>query len=145
MPYKLRLAQAIRDEEAKYLQERVFHILGPGIVILAFIAFVGWLAVRVIKTPELFGGGAFDLIGYGTLGVAISLSLAKGYTIDKWLSVGQELSTAHLARIARIEAVITLMENGELEKTAGAPSVPDDPWTRALSPETPQEDTTTAA
>lgn len=139
MPFKSRLIQAIRDEEGKLLTEQAFHIAGPGVVIAGFIAIAGWFAVRVIRAPELFGGGAFEVIGYGFLGVVIALWLTKGYTFEKWLDGWVQLGKAHLERVAKIEAVMAKLERDELERiglatgTGDASAPQDDPWRRALA------------
>lgn len=144
MPFKSRLIQAIRDEEAKLRTEQAIHVAGPGVVLIAFMAIAGWLAVRVIRAPELFGGGAFEVIGYGFLGVVIAGWLTKGYTLEHWLERWVQLRKEHLERVAKIEAVMAKLERDELEKVELAAGVPppqpdDDPWLRALA--TPQENT----
>lgn len=145
MPLKSRLIQAIRDEEAKLRTEQALHIAGPGAVVGLFIAIAGWFAVRVIRAPELFGGGAFEIIGYGFLGGVIVSSLTKTYSVERWLDGWVQLRKAHLERIARIEAVMAKLEQDELARAtelaaAGeAPAQPDsDPWMRALA--TSQQD-----
>ena len=138
MPFKSRLIQAIRDEEAKLRTERAIHVAGPGIVLIAFIAIAGWLAVRVIRAPELFGGGAFDVIGYGFLGVVVAGWLTKGRTFEQWLDRWLRLRNEHLARVAKIEAVMAKLARNEAEKAelvAGEPPTQpeSDPWLRALA------------
>lgn len=146
MPFKSRLIQAIRDEEAKLRTEQALHIAGPGAVVSVFIAIAGWFAVRVIHAPELFGGGAFEIIGYGFLGVVIVSSLTKAYSVEHWLDGWVQLRKAHLERVAQIEAVMARLEQEELERAGvaaigDAPTQPgDDPWMRALA--TSQEEAT---
>ncbi len=148
MPFKSRLIQAIRDEEAKLRTEQTIHITGPGFVLVAFVAIAGWFAVRVLHAPELFGG-AFDVIGYGFLGLVIAGSIGRGYTLEKWLARWVQLRTEHQERVARIEAVMARLEKEGLEEAelavAPAPGEPqppappgDDPWLRALA--TPKKD-----
>jgi len=138
MPFKSRLIQAIRDEEAKLRTDQTMHIVGPGFVLIAFVAFAGWFAVRVLHAPELLGG-AFDVIGYGFLGLVIAGSLKRGYTFEKWLERWVQLRTEHLERVASIEAVMARLEKeGLVEPDAAAPQSPlpqseDDPWLRALA------------
>lgn len=138
MPFKSRLIQAIRDEEAKLQTEQAIHIAGPGAVVGLFIAVAGWLAVRVIHAPELFGGGAFEIVGYGFLGVVIVSSLTKAYSVEHWLDGWVQLRKAHLEKVARIEAVMARLEQEELERAdvaaIGDATQPDgDPWMRALT------------
>ncbi|MDO8944435.1 MAG: hypothetical protein Q7U75_14735 [Desulfobacterales bacterium] len=133
MPYKSRLIQAIRDEETKLFQQQAWHIVGPGVVVLTFSAIAGWFAVRVVRAPEMFGGGTFEQIGYGIVGVAIALWLTKGYTTDKWLDAWLRLGKAHQEKVARIEAVMAKLEQDELARTGDAPAQADDPWKRALA------------
>ena len=138
MPYKSRLMQAIRDEESKLFQQRAFLIAGPGSIVLIFTALAGWFAVNVIRAPELFGGGMFELIGYGVLGVVILLSLTKGYAFDKWVEAWLHLDIVHRAKVAKIEAVMAKLEKDELEKIAkaqsgAAPKKSEDSWQRAKS------------
>ena len=144
MPFKARLTQAIRDEDAKLLQNQAFLIVGPGIVVLIFMAIAGWLAVHVIRTPELFGGGLLEQIGYGILGVVILLWLTKGYAYDRWLAAWLKLGSDRRTNVAKIEAVMAKLERDEQEKAAlagtGNEQKPaDDPWKRALSARTPQD------
>lgn len=140
MPFKSRLIQAIRDEEAKLRTEQMLHIAGPGAIVGIFIAVAGWFAVRVIHAPELFGGGAFEMVCYGFLGAAIVSSLTKRYSLERWLDGWVQLRQAHQERVARIEAVMAKLEQEELERVAGlaatgdAAAQPDgDPWMRALA------------
>lgn len=144
MPFKSRLIQAIRDEEAKLRTERAIHVAGPGIVLIAFTAIAGWLAVRVIRAPELFGGGAFDIIGYGFLGVVVAGWLTKGHTFEQWLDRWLRLRNEHRERVAKIEAVMAKLERDEAGKAklaAGEPPTQpeNDPWLRALA--APPKDT----
>ena len=148
MPYKARLTQAIRDENARLSQQQMFLVLGPGVIILAFVAVTGWLAVHFVRAPELFGGGLFEPIGYGVLSVVILLSLTKGYAYDKWLEAWLQLGIAHSAKVAKIEAVMAKLERDEQEKAeltriADVPQQPSDPWMRALASATPQDAATT--
>ena len=144
MPYKAGLTQAIRDEEAKLFQRQAILIAAPGAVLLAFMGLAGWLAVHVIKTPELFGGGIYDQIGYGVLGVIVLLWLTKGYIFDKWMSAWLELDSVCRVNVTKIEAVMAKLDKEAQEKaaqatTGGAPKQSDDPWKRALVSEVPQD------
>lgn len=139
MPFEIRLAQAIRDENARALQQQIFHIVGPGTLLLLFVGLVGSLAVRLVGAPAVFGGGAWDVIGYGFLGVVMSLWLSKRYVLDRWLDAWYHIEKVRQANVAKIEAVIARMEAEERQKaeaagkaeTAAAPR--PDPWRRALS------------
>lgn len=140
MPFKSRLIQAIRDEEARLRTDQALHVAGPGAIVAIFIAVAGWFAVRVLHAPELFGGGAFEIACYGFLGAAIVSSLTKRYSLERWLDGWVQLRKAHLERVARIEAVMAKLEQDELERAAEsaaaageAPAADDDPWMRALT------------
>ena len=146
MPFRARLLQAIRDEDAKLLQRQAFHVLGPGAVVLIFIVLVGELAVRLVNAPEFFGGGMADIFGYGVIGVFVLVGITKGYVFDKWVGGWLHLTAAHELQVAKIEAVIERLENEGLAapaSTAGAGEVSpqDDAWLRALrQPEAVEND-----
>jgi len=142
MPYTFRLMQAIHDEEANLRQKQVFHIIGPGLVVLLLWLFAGEMTVRVLNAPDLFGIGMLDVLCYGLLWTSVLLGLSKGYSLDKWLEGWLFLTAEHKRRVAKIEAVIVNLGNTEQSKTAAAVqsnarSSEDDPWMRALQTSVP--------
>jgi hypothetical protein len=143
MPHKARLLQAIRDEDAKLMQHRAFHIVGPGVVILVFAALAGELAVRVVKAPALFGGGTADLIGYGLAGVLLLLGITKGYAFDKWAEGWQHLQAVHDHQVGKIRSAMELLDAAESVKDgaiASGDNPPQDAWQRALRQPRPSEE-----
>ncbi len=144
MPYRARLLQAIRDEDAKLLQRQAFHIIGPGAVVLIFIVLVGELAVRLVNAPEFFGGGMADIFGYGAIGVFVLVGITKGYVFDKWVGGWLHLTAVHELQVAKLKAVIERLENEGLAAAGpvaegGGSSPQDDAWLRALRQPEPVE------
>lgn len=148
MPHKARLLQAIREADAKLLQHQAFHILGPGAVILIFIVLAGEVAVRLVKAPELFGGGLVDVMGYGAIAIAIILWVSKGYAYDKWMEGWLHMRGTHEYQVKKITAVIERLERaerGEAEPepvfNPGSLPPPSDAWQAALRHSKPTEKT----
>lgn len=141
MPFKARLEQAIQEENQKAAHQRTVHVAGPSVLLVLYVVISGFLAVRVAHVPDTFGGGAWDMLGYGLLALGISLWLSKRYVLDRWLEAWEHIEKVRQANVLKIEAVMARMEAEERAKAEAAnqaaPAPQSDPWKRALASSPP--------
>ena len=128
MPYKASLTKAIKDEGTDFLRRRILLVLGPGAVLLSLAGFSGWVAVRVLKAPDLFDGLIPEIMGYGILAIAALSMLTKGHVVRVWLNAWLGLHARYQARVIKLEAVLASLDaDGNLPEPP-APPAPK-PWT----------------